>query len=161
MTFLCWNCRGLRAAPTKGRLRKLITSHRPLLMFLSETLCPAAHASLLVSNLGFSSSFVVEPEGRKGGLLLSCYKPLSVHVLDACPFWIHAAISDPSVGTFAITFVNGHPVVHLRHVLWEFIKSTAANVKLPWLLAGDFNQVCWPEISSVTLSLSPGCRYLH
>lgn len=49
------------------------------------------------------------------------------------------------MGAFAATFVYGGPQLHLRSVLWEFIRRTSSTTSLPWVIAGDFNQVCWPH----------------
>lgn len=71
MTMIVWNCRGVRAASTKRRIKKLVTTRKPLLLFLSETLGPGNYVSLFFSSLGYSSSFAVDPKGRKGGLFLA------------------------------------------------------------------------------------------
>lgn len=81
-------------ASTKRRLKKLIITHKPLLLFLSETLCPGNYISLFLSSVGFSSSFAVEPEGRKGGLVLAWNSALSADIVEACPFWIHTMVYD-------------------------------------------------------------------
>jgi exonuclease III len=65
MKFLAWNCRGLARGPTTRALRALIRTHRPDLLFLSETKVPSIRYQPLLFGLGFMSWLEVSPVGLK------------------------------------------------------------------------------------------------
>lgn len=70
MSILCWNVQGLGNPCTLQTLRDLVRKVAPNLVFLSETKLAGGLATRVKFSLGFSHSFVVNSEGRSGGLML-------------------------------------------------------------------------------------------
>ena len=68
MNVLSWNCRGLGISRTVQVLGDLIKSHKPDVLFLSETFSKAAKLEQLRVKFGFAHCFSVDCVGHSGGL---------------------------------------------------------------------------------------------
>jgi hypothetical protein len=71
MKILAWNCRGLARGPTIRALRALIRTHRPDLLFLSETKVVCTRFQPYLFGLGFSAWLEVPPSGFQEGLYMA------------------------------------------------------------------------------------------
>ncbi|PON63357.1 Endonuclease/exonuclease/phosphatase [Parasponia andersonii] len=70
MSVLCWNVQGLGNPCTINTLRDWVRKFAPCLLFLSETRLAGGLAERIKTFIGFSNSFIVNYEGRNGGLIL-------------------------------------------------------------------------------------------
>ncbi|KAH0996802.1 hypothetical protein GBA52_020666 [Prunus armeniaca] len=70
MSHLSWNCRGLGRALIVQKLRELIHSHAPSMVFLMEAKLNNHRVSMLKRQLGFFKGFCVDLVGLAGGLTL-------------------------------------------------------------------------------------------
>lgn len=68
MNLLSWNCRGLGDHRAVRILGEMLKSHKLGLLFLSETLSSSNKIEELSSKFGFFNYFVVDKQGRAGGL---------------------------------------------------------------------------------------------
>lgn len=66
MILLGWNCRGLGQPRTVRVLKEMLKSHKPDILFLSETLVEGNKIEALASKLGFGKNFSVDRQGRGG-----------------------------------------------------------------------------------------------
>lgn len=141
MRAIVWNCRGLRSTSAKQRVRHMLKEKNPDIVYLCETFCTveqAKYAFCFSAFMHFAGSDVV---GRKGGTLLMWKDSVTINILDITPHWIHCVLIN-SVGVCAvITFVYGHPKLHYRSTMWQFLMQVSAGIDAPWMVTGDFNQV--------------------
>ena len=70
MNLLVLNCRGCGRPETVNEICNLIRSHRPAVVFLSETKCSDKRAQELRWEFSFNNAFAVKSEGMSGGLVL-------------------------------------------------------------------------------------------
>lgn len=68
MSHISWNCRGLGNPRTVHALSDLIRDHRPIFLFLIETISFSNKIEELRVKFGFDYSFSVDKIGRSGGL---------------------------------------------------------------------------------------------
>lgn len=69
-TLLRWNCWGIGVALTIRALRDLVSWYRPSFIFLCETKAKKRKVEHLRRLLAFDHGFVVDADGRLGGLAL-------------------------------------------------------------------------------------------
>ena len=74
MKILGWNCRGMLSNTAVHELLDLQERTRAELIFLSESHLNKCKADELRRVLGFDSMFVVESDGKAGGLILFYHK---------------------------------------------------------------------------------------
>lgn len=91
---------------------------------------------------GFSNLFVVESVGRSGGLALFWDDDAGVTIQNFRRHHINAVIS-PKGGEphWKFTSFYGHPEASKRHETWSLLKYIAELDPVPWLCAGDFNEI--------------------
>ncbi|XP_061347266.1 uncharacterized protein LOC133292825 [Gastrolobium bilobum] len=82
-----------------------------------ETRTGSVNSKRLMKKLQLNSSVFEKANGFSGGI------------------WID---DGPS---FLCTVVYGSPREDERHVMWDDVKQLSLNVNLPWILAGDFNDI--------------------
>ena len=68
MICLIWNCRGLGQAYAVHALSELVKTHRPMVVFLFETLVNSNKIESLRVKLGFNNAMAVDRESRGGGM---------------------------------------------------------------------------------------------
>lgn len=140
MKILVWNCRGLGLTSTVGELKDLVRSLNPEVVLLCETKKRTPAVEKLRWSLGFSNGVAVNCNGRSGGLTLWWrgeieveFKPFSQYHMD---IYIH---EDGRKWRFS--GIYGEPRTGLRDKTWSVIRYLSAQTNLPWLCAGDFNEV--------------------
>ena len=67
MICLSWNCRGLGQARAVQDLSELVKTHKPMVIFLIETLVNSNKIESLRVKLGFQNALAVDRLGRGGG----------------------------------------------------------------------------------------------
>jgi hypothetical protein len=70
MSIMGWNCRGLGQAATIQELERLVHTHKPKLLFLSETRQKKEYVEGLRWRLGLKHVVTFSEEGKGGGLAL-------------------------------------------------------------------------------------------
>jgi exonuclease III len=140
MNILVENCRGLGLAPTVGELRDLVRSHNPEVVFLCETKQKKKVMERLQWSLGFRHGVNVDCKGKSGGLALWWRDGVEVAVRPWCQYFIDAKITFAS-RTWRFIGVYGEPRTELRSKTWDAMHYLSAQDDLPWLCAGDFNEI--------------------
>lgn len=91
--------------------------------------------------LGFEGLFVVEAQGRSGGLALlwrwqgeCCIKSFSSNHVDV-------EISREGEQVWRFTGLYGYPNRNLRVRTWNLLRQLARNSSLPWCVMGDLNNL--------------------
>ena len=70
MICLSWNCRGLGQDRAVQALSELVKTHRPMVVFLFETLDNGNKIESLRVKLGFQNALAVYRLGRGGGVVV-------------------------------------------------------------------------------------------
>jgi hypothetical protein len=142
MKILAWNCRGLALAPKIRVLRAIIRSHRPDLIFWSETKVPFSRFRFSLHDLGFVDMLEVLPVGSRGGIFLTLKEgvdlepvKLDSHSISCLVFseplftpWLFSAVYAPHLSSDRSSFLNQ-------------MSELGNSFGGAWLLMGDFNSV--------------------
>jgi hypothetical protein len=140
MNILGLNCRGLGLDAAVRELRDLAMSYNPTVVFLSETKQKKQIMEKLQWSLGFRHGVCVEGKGKGGGLALWWRDGVEVAVRPWCQYYIDAEIKTEA-GVWRFTGIYGEPRTELRTKTWEVLRYLRAQDNLPWLCAGDFNEI--------------------
>lgn len=145
MKFLCWNCQGLSSPLTVHALKTLVVKEKPDVIFLMETKNREQVISRVQRRIHFSQSYIINPEGKAGGLTLLWQSNISISVELATPDFIDTICTDTGQGIpMRLTYVHAPATPQLRQPLWTALRRIAAANSLPWVCAGDFNEITYP-----------------
>ncbi|KAL3625104.1 hypothetical protein CASFOL_031772 [Castilleja foliolosa] len=141
MKMLVWNCQGLAQPKAVRALRFLIRETKADVVFISEVKSPL---SPLISNslkaLNFTKSAFSPPIEKSGGLILAWKDNINLTILSTHSNFFHTSILDSNNSwLFTPVYV---PCNHIKkNLFWKDIGSLNKNPTLPWLLAGDLNDI--------------------
>jgi hypothetical protein len=139
------NCRGLGKPHTVQDLSCLVRQYCPKVVFISETRQQRDRVSNLRHRTGIKNAFVVDGQGKGGGLVLIWDDAIQLNVLSYGMHYIDTLIWDGDHhASWHATFVYREPWAQDRHVTWELLERIKPVSSAPWLLIGDFNEVMWP-----------------
>ena len=142
MNLLSWNCQGLGAALTVHNLKEECLRIKPQLVFLMETKQKSRRVRKVRRKCCFSEEWIVEPNGKSGGLALWWSEELTVNILFSSKNIIHTSLSATNFDTpFYVTFIYGPPDEHDRNLCWNEIRRIARGINNSWLCLGDFNDI--------------------
>jgi hypothetical protein len=144
MSLLSWNGRGLGQPQTVQELTRLVCEFGPSIIFLSEIRQHKDRVCNLMSRLGLNKCFVVDGQGKGGGLALYWLDSIKVDILSYGMHHIDTIIWDDSHhARWRGTFIYGEPNTHHKHVMWELIRRIKPRSQAPWLMIGDLNESMW------------------
>lgn len=143
MKTLCLNCRGLGQPTAVCEVRSLCELHCPWVVFLSETRFFGDRVDDLMRSLGMTGGFGVGCRGRGGGIALLWSRDVVVHIESYDKMHIDATVrpAGSQDGQWRFTGFYGKARRELRHRSWALMKQLSTESDLPWLCAGDFNEV--------------------
>jgi hypothetical protein len=144
MSFLSWNCRGLGQSPTIQELACLVHKFCPKVVFISETRQQSYRVNNLWFRLGFNKAFIVDSQGKGGGLVLFWDESINIQILSYGYHYIYTLIWDVEHHAhWRGTFFYREPRTQDRGEMWELIKWLKPLSGAPWMLIGDFNEAMW------------------
>lgn len=123
MIILCWNCRGLGNPRTVQVLKDLVLSHRPDLVFLSETKCKQQRMGHIRAQLSFNGAFTVDAVGHSGGLAIMWKSPIQVALRSFSKFHIDVAIAEENENPWRWTGFYGRPERNRRMEGWDLLRT--------------------------------------
>lgn len=143
MNALAWNCRGLGQARTVQELVRLVRNFCPKVVFLSETRQSNERVSKLRWRLGLKNFLTMKGDGSGGDIALLWDEGLYVDTLSMGHRHFDVIIKAADDFRWRCTFMYGEPRTQDRHLMWEQLRRIKPASDLPWLMMGDFNEVCW------------------
>ncbi|OMO52016.1 reverse transcriptase [Corchorus capsularis] len=91
--------------------------------------------------LGYHCCFVVDSRGRLGGLALLWMANDCISLLSYSFYHIDVAIGSDMATQWRFTGFYGRPETSRRHESWSLLRNLGDQYSLPWLCAGDFNEL--------------------
>ncbi|CAM8994384.1 unnamed protein product [Rhodiola kirilowii] len=141
MKALAWNCRGLGHPRSVRELTESVRFNRPDLVGLQETKIEERKLAAIQKRLRFKNGFVVPRQGLSGGLALWWNEEVSLTILSYSKYHIDACVEGEEV--VRVTVFYGEPVTSRREITWDFLRRLHSQFSLPWIVFGDFNEVCF------------------
>lgn len=143
MKILCLNCRGVGQPEVVREIRSLCELHRPTLVFFSETRLFCNNVDMLKRSLGFPNGLGVGSYGSGGGLAFLWSHEIEVKLGSYDKIHMDVVILDPisHQERWPFTGFYGESKKELRYRSWDCLKFLEGQRALPWLCAGDFNEI--------------------
>ena len=152
MSWLCWNVRGLGNRRTVRELGSLVRAQDPTALFLAETWVGEIRLKRLCRELLFDCFWIVPQVNKTGCLALFWKKSVHIEVTSSSPNHIDTIVGRNPDLQWRFTGIYGFADAARKHETWSRIRSLQCNASLPWLVAGDFNEILW---SHEKLGLGP------
>ncbi|CAH9076812.1 unnamed protein product [Cuscuta europaea] len=109
MIILSWNCRGLGHPCAVPTLRDLVRHNKPDVIFLCETLCSSYKVDAIRRLLGFEAYFVVDREGRSGGLAILWRSANLIELINFSKNFINVLVKEEATHPWQLTGFYGIP----------------------------------------------------
>ncbi|KAK2635481.1 hypothetical protein Ddye_030273 [Dipteronia dyeriana] len=152
MKILCWNVRGLRSIRAFQVLLRVKKVYQPDVLFLMETKVDHGCMENIRVKLGFGGKLVVNSERKKGGLCLLWRDGADISLLSYSKYHIDVQVLEQRMNPWRLTGFYGHPVASQRHYTWTLLRRLRDMSSLPWVYAGDFNEILEVRRSWAVLS---------
>ena len=110
-------------------------------MFLAKTWADEARLDRMLRNFDFNNKWVVSSDNRGGGLALLWKDSVTISVEDSSKYCIDALIDKGLDQVWHFTGFYGEPITLKRFEAWNKLKSLNTLPHIPWLCAGDFNEI--------------------
>ena len=141
MSIIVWNCRGLRNLCTGKELKVVTWEKDPSVVFLAETWADEARLKEIKRNINFENLFFVDRNNRGGGLAMNWRSSIDVSVELFSKNHIDAIVNKGKEDAWIFTGFYGEPVTHRRFESWDMLRQLNNWFHLPWLCAGNFNEI--------------------
>ena len=126
---------------TKKELGDYVLAKDPSIILIAETWADEARLKLVKSRLQFDHMFSVPRINRGGGLVLFWKESTNLWVETSSKNHINCIIGGGTEGAWKFNSFYGEPITHKRHESWELLRQLHSQFNLPWLCAGDFNEI--------------------
>lgn len=143
MNVLSWNCQGLGNLKRVRVLCDLIKSHKPDVLFLSETISKADSIEQLRIKFGFSQCFAINCIGRSGGLGIFWRNNAACEINGYSQNHVDILFKHNNTVSWRLTCFYGFPERSRRQNSWNLICNLANLSDLPWCIVGDFNDLLY------------------
>ena len=142
MRITVWNCRGLGNGPADRGLLDL-QNQDPDILFLPETKMDKRRMQWLQHLLGMLKMIVKDCEGKSGGLALMWKKHVNAELHNYSRYHIDMKIVEQDGYKWRFTGIYGEPSSDKKDKTWKLLRILNQQLNLPWLCAGDFNEVLY------------------
>ncbi|KAK3222281.1 hypothetical protein Dsin_009306 [Dipteronia sinensis] len=136
-----WNVRGAVKKLFSRNIMDLRRMYQFEVLAIFEPRISGSKAMSVINKRGFTRNFVVDAEGFSGEIwLLWNEDKVKLHVVASSRNNVTALIDDNST-LWVLTVVYANPCTTMRRLLWNYPDSIRNCFSLPWLVAGDFNEI--------------------
>ena len=141
MSIIVWNCLGLGNLRTVTEPKVVIRAKDPSVLFIAETWADEARLKEIKRKIEFDNLFIVERNNRGGGLALFWRNSVDLQVDSCSPNHIDSIINKGKEKVWRFTGFYGELVTHKRIESWNKLRKLHIKFNIPWLCAGDFNEI--------------------
>jgi len=149
MKMVCWNCQGLGNSLIVQALKALTAKEKPDFLFLMETKNPELVLQRLQRRLHFSHLFVSNSHGLAGGLSVFWNDNVSVDIISSSTDLFDIICRDVMEDKLMrVTCLHAPSSYQHRQLLWDQLRTISTLNNLPWICAGDFNEIlyAWEKV---------------
>ncbi|GMJ14221.1 hypothetical protein HRI_005091300 [Hibiscus trionum] len=141
MKVISWNVRGLGTPRAVTRLKNSLRGHNPHILFLIETKITVRRMERVRHRCGFRYGIDVAANGSKGGLSLGWKPDCNITLSTYSQHHIDVIIREEDNEPWRFTGFYGNPIENERSRSWALLRQLKEQHDMPWLIAGDFNEV--------------------
>ncbi|XP_075636753.1 uncharacterized protein LOC142608992 [Castanea sativa] len=141
MSCIVWNCRGLGNQLAVQELADVVQAKAPVVMFLAKTLADEAKLVYVKDRIHFDKKFFVQRINKGGGLVIYWKNDLLIDVVSSSLNHIDVIINKDIEASWHFTGFFSEPETHKRHESWDLLHNLYHQNSLPWMCAGDFNEI--------------------
>lgn len=125
MRLMEWNCKGLGGPSTIAQLKEAKSLYLPDIGFVSETKQKKGFVSIVCRGLRVKERWdVVNPSGRRGGLLVFWGDRIHVHQMVKTDFSIELKVDGEGFkGKCWVIFLYASTESSIRKLQWEILKD--------------------------------------
>jgi len=99
-----------------------------------------SRAQAACHSTGFRRSFRIEAQGFQGGIWVLWHEEeIDIDIIQSHEQFVTVGVKSHNSISWFLTFIHGSPHTQIRDILWQELHQFATTCRLPWLLAGDFN----------------------
>ncbi|CAJ2673329.1 unnamed protein product [Trifolium pratense] len=126
--------------------KQYVSINKPAMLVIMETRCDPNKLRRTFELLGFDSVVANEVQGFAGGIVVAWQSDcISVDVCKKNFQYLHLKVKYTNGDRWYFTPTYASPIEMTRNLLWNDLQSIAQNMKDPWLVAGDFNDIVCAE----------------
>ncbi|XP_058766533.1 uncharacterized protein LOC131640142 [Vicia villosa] len=142
--IITWNCRGAAGKDFYRYVKHFNDVYKPIILVIMETRCDPHRAAKTLKKIGFDDYVINSNNGFAGGIIVA-WKIDGVHLqLERSEEqYIHLKVKQNNGHEWLFTAIYASPNDTKRRLIWDQLKNMASNIHLPWLLAGDFNNIAF------------------
>lgn len=143
MNIIIWNCRGALKPSFLSNVRDLVSNYDPAILVVMETHLGGDRAKEVTDKLPFQGAIHTDTTGFTGGLwLLWDTDRVEISNLASTEQEVHAFVKVRSSNlNWIFTTMYASSRFKERCLLWNNLVTVANNHNLPWVIAGDFNEM--------------------
>lgn len=141
MNLLVWNCGGLGNSRTGRELEEIIRAKDPSVTFIAETWADKARLEIVQRNIDFQHECLLPKEGQGGGIALFWKASTNLVVVDSSNYFIDPLIDKGTDNEWRFMGFYGDLDISRRIEAWDRLRTLNYNPDVPWLCAGDFNEI--------------------
>ena len=143
MSWLCWNVRGLGNRRTVRELEALVRAKDPVALFLAETWADEERLHFVCKKLNFDHAWIVPRINSTGCLNLFWKKTVHIEVISSSPNHVDTIVGNSGESRWRFTGIYGFADSRRKQETWALLRQLHRRISLPWLCAGDFNELMW------------------
>uniref|UniRef100_A0A803MV36 RNase H type-1 domain-containing protein n=1 Tax=Chenopodium quinoa TaxID=63459 RepID=A0A803MV36_CHEQI len=120
-----------------------LCDHNPEIVILTKTKVHKSGVEDIIENLPFNSYEVVDLVGLSGGILILWNSGVNnIITVSKQPRVIHVVIQVNNKNTFFLSAIYASTCFKSKLDMWDDLIALTQNITYPWLLCGDFNEIC-------------------
>ena len=142
MNMLIWNCRDALNPTFYDVVNDLIRMHSLVIMIFVETKVSGERARRISKNLDLDGAIFSNSIGLTGGLwVLWNFAQVKISELASTEEEVHVVVTSTAKPPWLLSTIYASPQFAERHLFWENLEYVASFHSVPWVIAGDFNEV--------------------
>ncbi|XP_028790434.1 uncharacterized protein LOC114746384 [Neltuma alba] len=144
--IIVWNARGAAGREFGNVVKELKRRYKPDMVVLIETRCSGENAQKAIKRMNFKFQEVVEANGMSGGIwVLWDSDDIKFRVIMSHKQFLHGEVQGIGTHQWIFTAVYASPRERERRDMWLELHRISLTMNMPWLVAGDFNDITGEE----------------
>ncbi|XP_058784715.1 uncharacterized protein LOC131659557 [Vicia villosa] len=141
---MVWNCRGAASNAFYRYCKIYVDRFKPSMLVIVETRCDPNIITKSLMKLGYDTFKIISNWGFAGGIAMAWKSnAMDVFILENNDQFIHSRIKMEDSNQWFFTAIYARPQENSKKMLWDDLKEISNNMREPWMMAGDFNDIAY------------------